>query len=237
MASGFNGFPGEALSFLRALKKNNRREWFQARKNVYEEKVKAPMSELIAALDRRLERFAPDYVADPQKAIFRIYRDTRFSRDKSPYKTNIAANFPRRGLGKGAGAGLYFSISPEEIEVAGGIYMPDADQLRTVRGFLAEHHARARKVLAGRKLAASMGGLWDQRFARVPRGYPPDHPAADLLRYRHWVLYKLLDPGLAVTPRLFDEIVERFRVMAPFVELLNEPLLAASKKLRLADLF
>ncbi len=237
MASGFNGFPDEALSFLRALKKNNRREWFQARKNVYEEKVKAPMSELIAALDRRLERFAPDYLADPQKAIFRIYRDTRFSRDKSPYKTNIAANFPRRGLGKGAGAGLYFSISPEEIEVAGGIYMPDADQLRTVRGFLAEHHARVSKVLAGRKLAASMGGLWDQRFARVPRGYAPDHPAADLLRYRHWVLYKLLDPGLAVTPRLFDEIVERFRVMAPFVELLNEPLLAASKKLRLADLF
>lgn len=236
MISGFNGFPSEAMTFFRALKRNNHREWFQARKDVYETKVKAPMVEMATALNRQLARFAPDYVTDPQRAVFRIYRDTRFSPDKTPYKTNVAARFPRRGLGKDGGAGLYFSISPDEVEVAGGIYMPDRDQLRTVREFLAIHHARLRKVLAGRKLAASMGGLWDQRSARVPRGYPPDHPAADLLRYKHWVLYKLLDPAIAVTPVLFEEVLESFRTMVPFVELMNEPLLAAAKKPRLDDL-
>jgi uncharacterized protein (TIGR02453 family) len=236
VATGFQGFPEEALAFLGALKKSNRREWFQARKDVYEERVKRPMAEMVAALNSRLERFAPDYVTDPRKAIFRIYRDTRFSRDKTPYKTNIAASFPRRGLGKGASAGLYFSVSPGEIEVAGGIYMPGPDELRVLRGFLAQNHHRLRKVLAGRRLGTLMGGLWDQQFARVPRGFPPEHPAADLLRYRHWVVYTLLDPDLVTTPRLFDDVLARFRVMVPFVELLNEPLLAAAKKLRLEDL-
>jgi uncharacterized protein (TIGR02453 family) len=237
VASRFTGFPSEAMTFLRALKKNNHREWFQPRKGVYEAKVKAPMVEMIASLNQNLARFAPDYVTDPQKAVFRIYRDTRFSPDKTPYKTHVAARFPRRGLGKDGGAGLYFSVSPEEVEVAGGIYMPDRDQLRIVREFLAEHHARLRRVLAGKKLAASMGGLWDQQSARVPRGYRPDHPAADLLRYKHWALYKLLDPAIAVTPALFEEVLADFRAMIPFVELMNEPLLAAAKKPRIEELF
>ncbi len=236
MATAFNGFPEDAMAFLRALKTNNRREWFQARKSVYDEQVRAPMIALVEAVNVKLARFAPDYVTEPARAVFRIYRDTRFSADKTPYKTNIAARFPRRGLGKGGGAGFYFSVSPEEIEVAGGIYMPDREQLRIVREFLAGHHGRVRQVLGGRKLKARMGGLWDQRSARVPRGYPPGHPAADLLRYKHWILYRLLDPAIASTPALLAEIVERFRVMAPFVELLNEPLVAASRRMRAEDL-
>lgn len=236
MANAFQGFPEDAMTFLRALKKNNRREWFQPRKSVYEGQVRAPMIELVEAVNQKLARFAPDYVTEPSRAVFRIYRDTRFSADKTPYKTNIAARFPRRNLGKGGGAGFYFSVSPEEIEVAGGIYMPDREQLRIVREFLAEHHGRVRRALGGRKLASLMGGLWDQRSARVPRGYPPDHPAADLLRYKHWILYRLLEPAAALRPALLAEIVERFRVMAPFVELLNEPLAAAARRMRAEDL-
>src|SRR5947209_7177135 len=111
MTPGFTGFPPEAITFFRALKKNNKREWFQPRKEIFEEQVKAPMLELVTVLMQRLADFAPDYVADPKKAIYRIYRDTRFSKDKTPYKTHIAAVFTPRSLEKHSGAGFYFSVS------------------------------------------------------------------------------------------------------------------------------
>src|SRR5438552_2230000 len=101
----FAGFPPEGITFLRGLKKNNKRAWFQPRKEIYDQKVKAPMLDLVTALMGRLADFAPDHVADPNTAIYRIYRDTRFSNDKTPYKTHIAAVFPRRNLEKHGGAG------------------------------------------------------------------------------------------------------------------------------------
>src|SRR5271165_7451590 len=105
-AARFAGFPPEALAFLRAIARNNNREWFLPRKALFEEKVKRPMWELVEALNRSMKEFAPDYVTDPEKAIYRFYRDTRFSKDKSPYKDHIAASFPRRGL-QGGAAGFY----------------------------------------------------------------------------------------------------------------------------------
>src|SRR5882672_3168342 len=90
MTKKFPGFSPDALSFLRALKRNNRREWFQPRKEKYEALIKVPMLEMVAALNEELARFAPDYVTPPEKAVYRIYRDTRFSPDKTPYKTHIA---------------------------------------------------------------------------------------------------------------------------------------------------
>src|SRR5215472_1997655 len=121
------------VQFFRSLKRNNRREWFQPRKHVYEQHVKGPMLELVAALNREMARLAPDYVTDPRKAIFRIYRDTRFSADKTPYKTNVSASFSRRGsAGLGSG-GFYFSVSADEVEVAGGIYHPEPETMLVVR--------------------------------------------------------------------------------------------------------
>ncbi len=224
MRSGFTGFPKEAMTFLRVLKRNNNREWFQPRKQEYEEKVKAPMAAMVSAINEPLGRFAPDYVTDPRKAIFRIYRDTRFSPDKTPYKTHIAASFTRRGLERGASAGLYFSVSPEEIEVAGGIYMPGREELLAVRNHLADHHKRFRLILKNRQLRTLVGDLWGEQLSRAPKGFPPDHPAADLLRYKHWVVYVLLDPALATTPDFLPEVVKRFRAMTPLVEFLNEPM-------------
>src|SRR5512140_2954233 len=101
-------FPEEGLKFLRALKRNNRREWFQPRRDQYEQYVRAPMTAFVLALRDDFRRFAPELVADPTVSLFRIYRDTRFSADKTPYKTHTAASFPRQGLGRNVGAGLYF---------------------------------------------------------------------------------------------------------------------------------
>lgn len=227
MPAAFQGFPEEALSFLKALARNNRREWFQPRKAVYETRVRAPMAELVDAVNRALARFAPDYINAPEKAIYRIYRDTRFSPDKTPYKTHIAAIFPRRGLEKHRCAGLYFGLSARELDIAGGVYMPDRDQLLALRTHLAEHHERFRKLASARKLTALMGPMQGERLERLPKGFSPGHPARDLVQYRQWLWDAVLDPAVALTPRIYDEIVSRFRAMAPVVEFLNEPFVAA----------
>src|SRR5262249_14801565 len=115
MPSPFPGFPPEALQFFRGLARNNRREWFLPRKPVFEEKVKEPMRQLVDALNIALHDFAPEFETDPDKAIFRIYRDIRFSKDKKPYKEHIAATFHRRGaMGHGQG-GYYVAISHKEV--------------------------------------------------------------------------------------------------------------------------
>ena len=105
-------FTIRTISFLRALKRNNDREWFRARKEQYEADVRQPMIELLARLDRDFRSFAPEFVSEPKVSLYRIYRDTRFSADKSPLKTHVAAHFPMRGLPKGEGGGLYLEIAP-----------------------------------------------------------------------------------------------------------------------------
>ena len=224
MPSGFAGFPAEALTFLRGLKKNNNREWFQAHKPVFEEKVKAPMLELIGELNLALAGFAPGYVTDPAKAYYRIYRDTRFSPDKTPYKTHISALFRPRGLDKHSCGSLYFQISPKETGVAGGIYMPGPEELLAVRTHLAEHHERLTRILRGKPLRTLMGDLNGDRLTRVPKGFPCDHPAEDLIRMKQWYLWAELDAGVVTTPKLFAELLRRFRAMTPLVDFFNEPL-------------
>src|SRR6266852_3347510 len=120
MNQKFLRFSPEALAFLRALRRNNRREWFQPRKEKYETLIKLPMMELVNGLNGEFARFAPDYITAPEKAGYRIYRDTRFSPDKTPYKTHIAAIFPRRGMERHSSAGYYFHISPKSVAVAMG---------------------------------------------------------------------------------------------------------------------
>ena len=129
----FSGFSPEAIKFLRGLKRNNRREWFQPRKEIFDTKLKARMMELVEAINAELLRFAPDHIADPKKAVYRIYRDTRFSADKTPYKTHLAAIFPHRDLGKQSSAGFYFHLTAERVGIAAGSYMPGPDELRAVR--------------------------------------------------------------------------------------------------------
>ena len=140
MRLGFPGFPPEAVAFYRGLARHNTREWFQPRKHIYDEKVKAPMVQLVTELNRALMDFASGYVTDAPKAIYRIYRDTRFSPDKTPYKTQIAASFARRGMEKHGAAGFYFAVSHKGVDVGGGIYMPASETLLTVRTHIAERH-------------------------------------------------------------------------------------------------
>ncbi len=231
MKNSFPGFPKEGIAFLRALRKNNDREWFTPRKAEFEETVRKPMIELVSALHREMMRFAPQYVGDPAKCVYRIYRDTRFSKDKTPYKTFASALFMRQGFDKySGGACYYFSLSPTEIEIAGGIYMPDRDVLLEVRQHIADNHKEFRKILAAPKVKKLFGDLQGEQLSRVPKGFDADHPAQDLIRRKNFLLDVMLDPKIATTPDLFKELAARIEAMTPFIEFLNRPLLARRAK-------
>lgn len=229
MPSPFPGFPPEALQFFRGLAHNNHREWFLPRKQLVEERVKEPMRQLVDALNLALHDFAPEYETDPNKAIFRIYRDVRFSKDKRPYKEQIAATFRRRGTPHHQG-GYYFAISHKSVAVGGGVYMPEPAHLLAIRQRIAERHDEFRRILAAPQVRKLLGNLEGAQLSRVPRGFPADHPAADLLRYRYFILYKELPPSLATSPKLYKAIVDRFRVMTPFLKFLTASLAGKQKR-------
>jgi uncharacterized protein (TIGR02453 family) len=221
MKSSFPGFSPDAISFLRALKRNNRREWFQPRKEKYEALIKAPMLEMVAALNEELAKFAPDYVTPPEKAVYRIYRDTRFSPDKTPYKTHIAAIFPRHSAIKREGAVFYLHFTEKEVLAFAGVYSPDRDELLAYRTLLQEHHSELQEILSNKALRKTVGALQGEQLSRMPKGFPVDHPAEGLLRQKQWYLESTLDVKLLTSSKLVPELAKRFALMAPMVEFLN----------------
>lgn len=226
MASGaFRGFPSEGIAFLGDLKQNNNRDWFTPRLDSYKRLVRDPMVELIQAVHREMLRFAPAYVGEPAKCLYRVYRDTRFSKDKTPYKTHAGALFWRTSLDKNSGAGFYFAISAEDLAIGGGIYMPSPKALLAIREKISANPAAFRETFETRGIKRLVGELQGEQSARVPKGFRADDPAADLIRHKRFVLYKTLDPAMATKPRVVAEIVSRFEAMAPFVEFLDEPFL------------
>lgn len=224
MDTTFPGFPKETLRFLRALRRNNNRDWFLAHKDTYETSVRAPMLELVTALGGAILNFAPEMVVDPRRNVYRIYRDIRFSQDKSPYKTQIAALFWPRSLAKNACAALYFHLEPAEVLVAGGIYMPGPAEIRAIRGHIAVNWEQMRTIVSAPQFRKLFGGLEGEQLARPPRGFPLEHPAMDLLRYKQFLVSTTCPPGLGESPELFPRIVTAFAAMMPLLRFLNAPL-------------
>lgn len=221
MKSTFPGFSPGALSFLRNLKRNNRREWFQQRKEQYETLIRMPMLELAGCLSQEFARIAPAYVTPPAKAVYRIYRDTRFSPDKTPYKTHIAAIFPRNTAVKREGAVFYMHFTATELLAFGGVYQPDREELLAYRSLIQEGYQELEKILRGKKLRQLAGPLQGARLSRVPKGFPADHPADALLRQKQWYLESNLDIAFITSPKLVSELGKRFQAMLPFVEFMN----------------
>ena len=234
---GFEGFSEDAVKFFRGLRKNNTREWFQPRKEIYDSKIRAVMEEMVGHINHEFGKFAPLHIAEPKKAIYRIYRDTRFSNDKTPYKTHIAANFPRQGMEKHAAAGYYFSVSDTEVEVAGGVYMPQPDGLLAMRTHIAENHQRFGKIVNQKKLVELLGPLHGGSLSRVPKGFDANHPAADWIRMKQWMFFKSMEGAAMMrSPALLKEVATRFKLVAPLVEFLNEPLLKTANMASAAEM-
>lgn len=227
---GFGGFPKEALTFFKGLEKNNNKDWFDPRKQTFESTVKAPMIQLVDALNAHMAVAAPHFVTDPKKAIYRIYRDTRFSKDKTPYKTHIAAVFNHRLLDKHSSAGFYFAVSHKSVDFGGGVYMPEAEQMLTLRTLFAERYAEFRKLAAAKPVRALIGDLQGEKLTRPPKGFPAGHAADELLRAKQWYWYVEMPSAIATTPKLLPELKKRFDALAPLMEFMNAPLLAKRKK-------
>jgi uncharacterized protein (TIGR02453 family) len=232
-------FTPRTLTFLRALKRNNDREWFKARKEEYEEHVRGPMVALIEQLSADAHRFAPDMVFSPRDSLFRIYRDTRFSEDKTPLKTHIAASFPPRHLAKARGAGLYLQVGHDGAWAGGGIYGPEKNELLQIREHLAGNHQRFRSIVESPRFKKQLGGLQGERLQRVPRGFVADHPAAEYLKYKQLYAGHEFTAAEVTGPRFYASLVTLFTDMMPLVTFLNEPLvsngrapLAASRRSR-----
>jgi len=219
-------FNPETLRFLRALKRNNRREWFNAHRDDYERHVRAPMIAIVERLAADFRSFAPELVASPKISMYRIYRDTRFSENKAPYKTHVAAVFPTRGLAKHEGAGLYFHISHQDVWIGGGMYAPQPPQLYAVREHIAANAGQLRAIVESPAFRRAIA-LEGEKLSRVPRGFPKDHAAAEYLKFRHFIAGAEFPASLAASPKFYPTLLSTFRAVIPLSRFLNTPLVGA----------
>ena len=216
----------EGLAFLRGLARNNDREWFTPRKAVFEAELKEPMLAIIRKVTEAMTTFAPSFVRPAEKSLFRIYRDTRFSNNKLPYKTHVAAWWVHQGMEKTSGAGYYFQIDAKEVIIAAGAYMPEKDQLAAIRHWLLDHHAEFRKVLQTAAVRKTFSEFEGNALTRPPKGFPSEHPALDLIRCRQWGLSTTLPAEAALEPGFAATLIRHFKLAAPVVDALNTPLAA-----------
>jgi uncharacterized protein (TIGR02453 family) len=216
----FQGFRPEAIQFLVDLAENNDRAWFQPRKADYERLLKRPLEALCVAMSERFSARGIPLSADPARSPFRIYRDVRFSKDKSPYKTNIGANFPWTGGGD-PGAGGYFHVEPGEIFVGGGMWHPEPARLAAFRQSVADDPARIRSLLDDPRFVEQFGDrIGGDALKRVPQGFPADHPEAELLKHKDVVFGRRLSDEQVMRADLPDTLAEAFEAAVPVMRFL-----------------
>jgi uncharacterized protein (TIGR02453 family) len=216
----------EAITFLRNLARHNDREWFTPRKAVFEAELKEPMLAIVRKVTDSMMDFAPAFVRAPEKCLFRIYRDTRFSANKLPYKTHVAAWWSHQGLEKTSGAGYYFHVSAKEVIVAAGAYMPEKDQLAAIRHWLLDHHSEFRNLLKKPGVRKMFSEFEGNALTRPPKGFPCEHPGMDLIRCRQWGLAATLAADEALKSNFASTLIRYFKTAAPVVDALNTPIAA-----------
>jgi|ERR1041384_1186393 uncharacterized protein (TIGR02453 family) len=217
----FAGFPREGIKFLKQLKKNNNREWFTRHKPEYEEFVKLPMQSLIASLREPMADVAPEFDVHPKRSLFRIYRDIRFSNNKAPYKTHVAAVFHLRGNWQGS-AGYYLHIEPGQVFLGGGMYMPDSNQLKNIRGAISDHQSKFRSIVEDKSFKKKFGGLEGEKLKRNPLGYSADHPMIEWLKYKQFFSGVEWEEKSCYSPRMVGSVVDVYKGLLPLIRFLNE---------------
>lgn len=232
-------FTPATFRFFKALARNNAKPWFEAHRAEYEREARAPMQQLIEEMDVRLARFAPEITGDPKRSMFRIYRDIRFSKDKSPYKTHAACWFRHQDAdervgseAEGGGAGFYFHLVPGASFVGAGIWMPPRPILNRLREAIAEHAAAFERIVRQPSFVRRFGGLDDEAILkRMPRGFAETHRAARWLRYQSYTAGRRLKDGEVTSARLPSLLEADFTRLLPLVRWLNAALgLKAAKR-------
>jgi len=228
------GFTPRAFAFLRALKRNNKREWFEAHRADYSADLLEPLRGVAEELDVRFASLAPEFVGDPKRSLFRIYRDVRFSKDKTPYKTHgslwIYHRAPGRGVGKeiDGGAGFYLHIEPGASLVAGGLWMPPRPLLAKVRARFSEDLKGWEAAVGSAVMKKRFGKLTDDEpgilLKRLPRGFDEGHKAERWLRYNSFTVSRAYTDAEMLSPKLIDNAMKDYAAMLPMVRWLNRAL-------------
>jgi uncharacterized protein (TIGR02453 family) len=226
MPTTFEGFPKGTLKFLRDLHANNTRPWFAENKSRYEQYFLQPSLDLITALEKPLAKVAPCLTVEAKKmggSLMRIYKDTRFSNDKTPYKTNIGIQF-RHQSGKDVHApGIYFHVANDECFVGAGIWKPEAEPLKKIREYIDTNQQSWKKASQNKRFRDAYD-LFDDRLKGAPRGYDKEHPFLDDLRRRSFIGGAPLTAVQIQSPELVGLIVDRVQVAKPFMAALCEAL-------------
>lgn len=221
--TGFNGLPADYFTFFKELKNNNNREWFEDNKARFRASVQEPLSAFVEAMAPRLKKISKHFVADPRLnggSVFRIYKDVRFSKDKTPYKTHGAVQF-RHALGKDAHApGFYVHLAPEEIFFGGGIWTPPAPTLLGIREAIRDKSADWRKAAHAPGTQKRFGGLRGDALTRPPRGFDAEHPAIDDIKRKSFFLMQQAKPALAKKPDFVDDVAAAFADAKPLMSFL-----------------
>ena len=213
----FNGFPQDLFQFFEDLKANNNRAWFNDNKARYYESVVNPITEFIVCMGPRLKKISSHYVADPKPhggSMFRIYRDTRFSKDKTPYKTHAAVHF-RHEAGRNAHApGFYAHLATDGLFFGGGIWTPPAPHLSRIRDFIADN-ARSWARISNAKKIRDVGGIKGDGLKRPPKGFDAEHVHIEDLKRKSFFVMTEAQAAAALSPDFVDDVSEAFGRAAP----------------------
>lgn len=229
MGSFSTPFSKKSVAFLRAIKRNNDREWFRARKDQYHQHVHQPMVAVVEQLAQDFRTFAPELIAAPKQSLFRIYRDTRFSNNKKPLKTHAGAVFRTRELPRPQGAGLYFEIAGGWVWIGGGMWRPEPFELTRLRQHIADTWPEMQRITRARSFRGRFDELSGDTMTRVPRGYASDHPAAAYLKYRQFYGGAEFPASLAYSREFYPTLVTTFKALMPLVRFLNAALAEGSR--------
>jgi len=220
-------FTPELFRFLDQLRRNNRRDWFERNKERYLEQVREPMLRFIADFRPHLERISRQMIADPRPvggSMFRIYRDVRFAKDKSPYKPYAAAQF-RHKRGKDVHApGYYIHLAPDSVFPGAGIWHPERPVLDRVRAALVERPEAWRRLLRRKPFRDGTLTLGGDSLKRPPRGFDPDHPLVDDLKRKDFITTTAFTVEDACAPDFLRRYTASCRAAAPFLRFLAEAL-------------
>ncbi len=216
-------FKKTTVGFLKALQKNNNRDWFEANKHRYESEVREPALAYIEAMSPHLSKISDSFIASPKKvggSLMRVYRDVRFSKDKTPYKTNIGIQF-RHTAGKDVHApGFYMHIEPAEVFLAAGIWQPDSQTLQNMRMHIDENRAEWKKIC--KALEKNGFALQGQSLKRPPRGYSDDHPFIEDLKRKDFIAVQNLDAGTVSQADFVASTAKLFAKSKPLVKFICE---------------
>jgi len=209
------------LDFLGELKNNNNKGWFDKNRDVYKE-AKMEFEDFINILILEIKKIDKEIdITLPKECVFRIFRDVRFSKNKSPYKTNFGA-YIKRGGRKSIYPGYYIHIEPGDSFIAGGIYMPEPAVLKAVRERVFDHTDEFKKILNSAEFKKRFDGMYDEKLKNAPRGFPKDFPDVELLKYKHYIVSEPVKDKFWLSPDVIKNTKEIFKAQYTFNQFINK---------------